>query len=377
MNITKKYFVTSSISHLSFTIASILIAVILAAITMNTAHADGTVHWDGNDDKNLPCLYGARWNMNPGGGIDSAVIYVNGITYAMPKSGDGGWFADSKEALNVGADVYVEYIGVGGQDYHIELSYCLQGGENPSFTPMTSTNTPTSTNTLLPPTSTPTNTPSVSPTNDPASPTPTNTTDPNDPTPTPTVSLTPPPKVTNTPFPTVTNTPYPTVTNIPTKTATPVRVTATSTPYPPRPAVAYDFQSSFYPGEYLGAIIIGNNAYQLYNGVNAPDGSLLLPSNILGAAFYKNTIWIHRLWKIGYLNINKGDSIVVSIAGGQDRTYKVIDSTYIDYGIYPDSNLADEPYQYIATCYSDNSGEWIGVELYKIKLVDVHPAEHQ
>jgi hypothetical protein len=142
-------------------------------------------------------------------------------------------------------------------------------------------------------------------------------------------------------------------------------------------AVANDIQTSTYPGENLGAITIGGNAYQLYSGVNASDGSLMLPSNIRGAAFYDNTIWIHRLWRIGYLSINKGNDIVISTAGGNDRTYKVIDNTYIQYGIYPKSNLTDDPYQYIATCYSNNSGEWIGIELYRIKLVDVYPAEQR
>jgi hypothetical protein len=352
-----------SIFQLRFAVVIILIGVILPAITVNTAHADGTVYWDGNDDKNLPCSYGARWYMNPSGGIDNAVIYVNDTPYAMARLGDGAWFADSKESLNVGADVYVEYIGAGGQDYHIELSNCLQGDETPSITPVTSTNTPTSTPSVTPVTSTntPTSTPSVTPTNNPGSPTPTNTATPNNPT--PTLTYTPPPQ--------------PTITNIPTQTATPVLVTATSTPYPPRPAVANDIQTSIYPGKYLGTIAIGGNTYQLYSSVNASDGSLMLPSNIRGAAFYKNIIWIHRLWKIGYLSINKGDFIVVSTASRQDRTYKVIDSTYIDYGIYPESKLTDESYQYIATCYSNNSGEWIGVELYKIKLVDVHPAEQR
>jgi hypothetical protein len=377
INKTKRLEMKKSIFQLRFAVVIILIGVILPAITVNTAHADGTVYWDGNDDKNLPCPYGARWNMNPSGGIDSAFIYVNGTSYTMARFGDSAWYADSNQPINVGADVYVEYVGAGGYDYHIELSHCRNGDATPTFTPATSTNTPTSTSTFITPTSTPTNTPSVTPTNtpsvtptntpsvtptnDPGSPTPTNTTTPKNPTPTRTY----------------TQPPQPTVTNIPTQTSIPVLVTATSTPYPPQPAVANDIQTSTYPGESLGAITIGGNAYQLYSGVNASDGSLMLPSNIRGAAFYNNTIWIHRLWRIGFLSINKGNDIVISTAGGNDRTYKVIDSTYIEYGIYPKSNLTDDPYQYIATCYSNNSGEWIGVELYKIKLVDVHPAEHQ
>jgi hypothetical protein len=350
-----------SISHISITVFFILSIVILAATTVSTAYADGTVYWDGNDDKNLPCPSGARWNMAPGNGIDSAVIHVNGTSYTMAWQGNSSLYADSDQPVNVGADVYVEYVGAGGQDYDIELLYCLQGDATPTFTPMRPTYTPTSTNTLISPTDTPTYTPSVTPTDDPSSPTPTNTTDPNDPTATPTYTLSPPPSVTNTP----------------TQTSTPILVTATNTPYPPRPAAAYDIQTGLYPGENLGTITIGESAFQLFSGVNATDGSLMLPSNIRGAAFYNNTIWIHRLWRIGYLSINKGDVIVITTASGEDRTYQVIDSTYIDYGIYPKSNHTDEPYQYIATCFSNNSGEWIGVELYKIKLVDVHPKEDQ
>jgi hypothetical protein len=340
------------ILYFKFAFVIIIIMVTLAAIHVSPAHADGTIHWDGMDEKNLPCSYGARWNMNPSGGIDSAVIYVNGKPYTMSMSGNDSWFADSKDYLNSGADVYVEYVGAGGQNYHIELSYCLPGDPTPNFTPVV-----------------PTNTPSYTPTDDPGSPTPINTTDPNNPTSTPTNLVTP--------SSTITFTPYPTVTIIPSLTATPVIATDTSTPYPPQPAVANYYQTSLYPGEHLGAISIGNTTYQLYGGVNAPDGSLMLPSNILGAAFYKNAIWIHRLWKIGYLSIYKGDFIVISIDGGQDLTYKVVESTFIDYGKYPKSINPNEPYQYIATCYANNNGEWIGVELFKIKLVGDNLVEHQ
>jgi len=350
-----------SISHISITVFFILCIVILAATTVSTAYADGTVYWDGNDDKNLPCPSGARWNMAPGNGIDSAVIHVNGTMYDMAWQGNSSLYADSDQPINVGADVYVEYVGAGGQDYHIELLYCLQGDATPTFTPVIPTRTPTSTSTLISPTNTPTYTPSVTPTDDPSSPTPTNTTDPNNPTATPTITQSPPPSVTNTP----------------TQTSTPILVTATNTPYPPRPAVADDIQTGLYPGKNLGAITIGESTYQLFSGVNDSDGSLMLPSNIRGAAFYNNTIWIHRLWRIGYLSINMGDVIVITSTSGEDRNYQVIDSTYMDYGIYPKNNQTDETYQYIATCFSNNNGEWIGVELYKIKLVDGHPKEDQ
>jgi hypothetical protein len=339
-----------SIYRLNFPIVIILLVVILTAITVSTAHADGVIQWDGNEDKILPCSYGARWNMSPDGGIDSADIFVNGTPYSMARQGDGVWFADSYEPVTFGADVYVEYVGAGGQDYHIELCYCLLPNATPTFTPVTPTRTPTSTSTSIQPTNTATNIPSATPTEDPGSPT-------------PTLTYTP--------------TPLPTVTNIPTQTPTPGLVTATSTPFPPHPAVANDNQTRVYPGDNLGAITIGGGTYQLFNGVNASDGSLMLPSNILGAAFYQNTIWIHRLWRTGYITINKGDMIVISTDNGEDRTYKVIDSTYINYGIYPPSGHTDEPYQYIATCYSNNDGEWIGVELYKIKLVDVQLAEQK
>jgi hypothetical protein len=363
-----------SILHLRFAVIILLIGVISIAITVNTAHADGTVYWDGNGDKNLPCPYGGRWNLTPGDGIDSVIIYVNGSPFTMARSGDDGWFADSNEPLDLGTNAYVGYIGAGGYDYHIELAFCLFGNATPTFAPPTSTSSPTPTNTPVTPTSTQTSTPSFTPTTEPGSPTPTSNpaspTPTNNPTsPTPTNTARP-----NTPTPTLTQTitPMPTITIIPTQTSTPVPVTATKTPFPPYPAIATDIQSSSYPGENLGKITIGGNTYQLFSGVSASDGSLMLPSNVRGAAFYQNTIWLHRLWRIGYLKINKGDMIAISTAGGEERTYNVTDSTYMAYGIYPESYLTDEPYQYIATCYSSDSGEWIGVELYKLTLVDIH-----
>jgi hypothetical protein len=348
------------IHKLSYVVIIVLIAIISVAMTVSTAHADGIIYWDGQEEKILPCPYGARWSMTPGDGIDSANLYVDGTPFPMTRSADDEWRADSTNSIHAGVSVYAEYIGSGGYDYHIELLFCLMQDATPTYTPVTPTDSPTPTNTLLPPTSTPTNTPtstpSYTPTHTQSSPTPTTTDHPNDPTATLTQTLPP----------------MPTPTNTPTQTSTAIPATATRTPFPPIPAVATEIQSSFYPGENLGNITMGGTTYQLFLGMNASDGSLLLPSNILGAAFYQNTIWVHRLWRIGYLNINQGDLIAISTAEGEVRTYEVMSSTYIKYGIYPQSLSTDEPYQYIATCYSDDRGEWIGVQLYKLNLVDIH-----
>lgn len=220
----------------------------------------------------------------------------------------------------------------------------------PTFTP-TSTNTPTSTQTEVPtstftptPTSTGTQpTPSITPT---SSPTP--TTDPRTPTGTPTETQMP----TKTPTPFITLTPDP-----------------TETPKPPQPADGKE-DAGGYPGAEMGNLVMGGDIYPLYLGVNAKDGSLLLPSYNKGAALYLKTIWVHRMWSTGWLDLEVGDTIYFENIVGMGRTYTIVEKTRIDYGVYPKTETFGNVFQYIATCYSNDQGEWVGVELFKLKPDD-------
>jgi hypothetical protein len=241
-------------------------------------------------------------------------------------------------------------------------------------TPVTPTDTPTSTNT--PDIPTPTNTP-ITPTSTPMDPTstpvdptstpvdPTNT--PVDPTSTP-VSPTYTPK---TPTATYVLTPTPTET-FPSLTLTPTYI-PTSTPYPPMPAAAGN-DVTVWNSDYIGLLAVGSNSFGLYKGVNAPDGSLYLPSTTHDAALYNGTIWVHRLWKEGWLDIPLGTIVHIQY---KDRvmTYAVSDIGFISYGIYPQTTGSGV--QYIATCYRNSSGEWAGVELYRIELISTEVENHQ
>jgi hypothetical protein len=244
----------------------------------------------------------------------------------------------------------------------------------PTFTftpePPTPTFTPTSTN--VPPTST--NVPPTS-TNEPPTPTltyaptytPTGTWIPPTATHTATSTLIPPtstnipPTSTATRVPTLTPTMTATIPPRPTlvPTLTPTNPTSpTNTPFPPKAANASD--NIVYPGQRLGNMVAGDFIFDLYQGVKALDGSLMLPSFNKGAALYNHVVWVHRLWNVGWLNIEIGDVVVIN-----DASYKVTKTSYIDYGVYPVTNSGIE---YIATCYSA-AGDWVGVQLYKVELI--------
>jgi hypothetical protein len=142
-------------------------------------------------------------------------------------------------------------------------------------------------------------------------------------------------------------------------TLTPTNPTSpTNTPFPPKAANASD--NIVYPGQRLGNMVAGDFIFDLYQGVKALDGSLMLPSFNKGAALYNHVVWVHRLWNVGWLNIEIGDVVVIN-----DASYKVTKTSYIDYGVYPVTNSGIE---YIATCYSA-AGDWVGVQLYKVELI--------
>jgi hypothetical protein len=161
----------------------------------------------------------------------------------------------------------------------------------------------------------------------------------------------------------------PTPTTLPTRTSTgqPTTTLPTETPRPPQPADGRE-DANGYPGAEMGELIMNGDTYPLYLGVNAKDGSLLLPSFNKGAALYQKTVWIHRLWNTGWLDLKVGDTIYFENVVGIERAYNIVGKTFIDYGVYPKTETYGEIFQYIATCYSNNQGQWVGVELFKLAL---------
>jgi hypothetical protein len=141
-------------------------------------------------------------------------------------------------------------------------------------------------------------------------------------------------------------------------TSTSTLPSPTDTPKPPEPANADDHV--LYPGRSIGRMIAGGFTFDLYQGVNAPDGSLLLPSYNKSAALYNNVLWVHRIWADGWLDIAVGDEVMIN-----GQLYIIVRDSYIDYGIYP-KTLKFGGVQYIASCYSDDAGKWVGVELYRL-----------
>jgi hypothetical protein len=118
----------------------------------------------------------------------------------------------------------------------------------------------------------------------------------------------------------------------------------------------------------IGTIFMDGREFELYAGINAPDGTLLLPSKSKGAAFYLNTIWVHRLWNSGWLQLHNGSEITISFANGRTSKYIAESKTFQPYGKYFGTGTG---FEYIASCYSDN-GKWEGIELYKLKLIETH-----
>jgi len=270
----------------------------------------------------------------------------------------------------------------------------------PTETPTsTSTETPTSTPTETATatatyTSTPTDTPTDTPTStatftatppDTDTPTPTYTNTPTEP-PTATNTPTEPPTATNTPTEPPTSTPTPTdVTPTPTEvtptptdvTPTPTDVTPTptgtptqpprrytETPKPPQPAGAN--MRIAYPNEAVGTMYANGTSYLVYNGVSAPDGTLLLPSKDRGGALYNNQIWIHRAWNSGWFKLAKDEVVGINYTNGTIYYYQVTGSTRQPYGKYFNDGIF-----HIVSCYGANPEGWDGVEVYNLKLIKI------
>jgi hypothetical protein len=386
----------------SFGFVWLVLAVIVAVLlSYSVARADGVIPWTGNGSDNLPCEYGGYWVLAPGFGIETAVLTVNGNDYTMEQVGNN-WKATSVGYLDGNLNGYVNYTGPGDERDHLQLSHCEPANPPPTPTPLPPTATPTQTPvtptstytftptftptfTGEPPTATPTetnvptNTPTITPTRDPGSPTPTVTGT----QPTPTETTVPTETPTSQPSLTPTNTQPPVtptstattppVTPTSTATAPPVTVTPTvppmptSTPKPPNAGVADDMLASPYPSDLLWKMTLDGKVYDVYTGVNAADGTLMLPTKFYGGALYNNIIWVHRLWRGGYINLDIGDTITITDEHGYTEEYKVTDLSFMEYGVYP-KTLKGSDYKYIATCYS-NGETFIGVELFKLVRV--------
>lgn len=407
-----------------FGIIGFLTVLSVLTLGVGTAKADGIIYWDGNGFK--LCDYGSHWNLNPGRGVDSAILYINGVAYPMSQHGGGDWEAFGPPIYEYPL-VYATYTGVGNDLLHITQSLCVVGPTETAtktptktFTPSPSytvtpqdptetfTSTPTNTKTFTPSpthtstaTDTPTNTATATETNTPtktatntatntatststntatntatstytASPTGTYITPTPSDTPTPTKTSTPtftasPTETatatkTSTGTSTLTPTETPTLTNTPTLTVTTI-ITPTETPKPPVPAISTE--ENDYPGLLMGTMYANNTSYEIYSGVKGNDGSLLLPNSVKGGALYNNQLWIHRIWNTGWFKLSKGDIITVKLTDGTIVKYKVTGSTVEPYGKYFDTrNLV------IVSCYGAN-GTWEGVEVYTLKVIKI------
>lgn len=337
-------------------------------ITVSSALAwDGRVYWDGQGYTE-PCQYGTHWVLSGNSlNITGASLTVGSWNGAMHQSGGGSWSADSEGYVNNNTSVYADYIGDLGEGF-LKLSHCIDG--TPTDTPFptststdvyteTPTNTPTKTPTVITPTITLTNTPMNTPTRTATyvTNTPTITSTGTQSTSTATATRTQTPTQTSTPVTTETSTPTntvdPTETSTVVPTVTPIN-TLTATPKPPSPAYVIDEVD--FTGDYLGTAVIDGVHFILYSGMSDANGTLLLPSTTYGASVYQNTMWVHRLWKTGWLHIEVGDTVIIN-----NYTFVVVRRVFLPYGVYPDGN----EYK-IATCYSDANG-WAGVEVYYLK----------
>lgn len=300
--------------------------VVINVVNVNVCHATGS-------------------NTNPYNLITVAVHSVddaNGLNGHGTHEGDA-WMSFEFEGVIYPGQNEDLFIGV----IDSECNLIVEPTATNTLPPPTDTSTPT--NTLPPPTntSTPTSTP-VDPTSTlPPPPTPTT------PVETPPVVITSTPTLPPNPPPTSTSTvppnPPPTFTS-----TVPPNPPPTNTPFPPKADIAKGLVA--YSGDSLGKMVLGKMSFDLFKGVKAEDGSLMLPTFNKGAALYNNVIWVHREWRSGSVNMNTGS--VVSIL---EEKYIVTEVTYLPYGVYPEDNGL-----YIATCYRDNLGDWAGVALYKL-----------
>ena len=321
---------------------SIMLLISLVVVVSVKAGTIITLNWDGQGsgwaDPNCQIGQTAFWHwiLTPGG--DNTLIWgtltvhydddSTTVTNGEFPGGGGGamhfYVTNTYNTVVESASVEFEYEG-SGDNFVLTISDSNCQGDTP---------TPTSTSTLTLP-----------------SPTPTLTSTPTEgPSPTPTSTQTEGPS----PTPTLTSTVGPSP-------------TATRTPLPPQPAWVY--RSVEYPGKLIGTMSIEGRLYNVFTGSDFDgDATLDLPSS--GGAYYQGVVYMHRIQEgaFDWLHINIGDSIMF-VQGDRVFKYIVINDEYIDYGVYPEDSQSGVTF--IATCFSDRDGQWAGIELYELQLVNI------
>jgi hypothetical protein len=121
-----------------------------------------------------------------------------------------------------------------------------------------------------------------------------------------------------------------------------------------------------YPNEAVGTMYANGTSYLVYNGVSAPDGTLLLPSKDRGGALYNNQIWIHRAWNSGWFKLAKDEVVGINYTDGTTYYYQVTGSTKQPYGKYFNDGIF-----HVVSCYGANPDGWDGVEVYNLKLIKI------
>ncbi|OGM16424.1 hypothetical protein A2V55_01100 [Candidatus Woesebacteria bacterium RBG_19FT_COMBO_37_29] len=339
---SSRRFVMKGSKILLFMGISIMLLISLVVVVSVKAGTIITLNWDGQGsgwaDPNCQIGQTAFWHwiLTPGG--DNTLIWgtltvhydddSTTVTNGEFPGGGGGamhfYVTNTYNTVVESASVEFEYEG-SGDNFVLTISDSNCQGDTP---------TPTSTSTLTLP-----------------SPTPTLTSTPTEgPSPTPTSTQTEGPS----PTPTLTSTVGPSP-------------TATRTPLPPQPAWVY--RSVEYPGKLIGTMSIEGRLYNVFTGSDFDgDATLDLPSS--GGAYYQGVVYMHRIQEgaFDWLHINIGDSIMF-VQGDRVFKYIVINDEYIDYGVYPEDSQSGVTF--IATCFSDRDGQWAGIELYELQLVNI------
>ena len=367
---------------------SIMLLISLVVVVSVKAGTIITLNWDGQGsgwaDPNCQIGQTAFWHwiLTPGG--DNTLIWgtltvhydddSTTVTNGEFPGGGGGamhfYVTNTYNTVVESASVEFEYEG-SGDNFVLTISDSNCQGDTPTPTSTSTLTLPSPTPTL---TSTPTEGPSPTPTStqtEGPSPTPTLTSTVG-PSPTPTYGPSPTPTLTSTPTegpsptPTSTQTEGPSPTPTLTSTVGP-SPTATRTPLPPQPAWVY--RSVEYPGKLIGTMSIEGRLYNVFTGSDFDgDATLDLPSS--GGAYYQGVVYMHRIQEgaFDWLHINIGDSIMF-VQGDRVFKYIVINDEYIDYGVYPEDSQSGVTF--IATCFSDRDGQWAGIELYELQLVNI------
>ncbi|OGG04414.1 hypothetical protein A2Z33_05440 [Candidatus Gottesmanbacteria bacterium RBG_16_52_11] len=131
----------------------------------------------------------------------------------------------------------------------------------------------------------------------------------------------------------------------------------------------------WYEGALLGVMLINDREYKVFKGGDYNGDSVLdLPGDDTddhrGGAWYDGTVYLHRMWKAGWLELRDGMQLKLTLRNGAVYTYSLVNQQQLGYGVYPVSatGIAN-----IASCYSLNDGTWGGIELYSLQVVSYTP----